>query len=155
MKKEYRRGVGIFLINQENKLWVGKRIDLKSDYWQMPQGGIDALETPEIAMRRELMEEVGLQEGYKIIGKTKDWLRYHLPEDLVKIVWQGKYIGQKQIWFACRFFGNDNQINIDKDDKPEFSCWKWINPFDATKFVVPFKKELYGSILKQFGKHLD
>ena len=155
MADKYRKGVGIFLLNKHKKLWVGKRIDLKSDYWQMPQGGIDKLESPEVAMRRELMEEVGLlQEDYKIIGKTKGWLKYNLPDNLVNIVWKGRYIGQKQIWFACRFAGTNSQIAVDKYEKPEFSCWKWINPFDATRLVVPFKKELYNSILKQFSKYL-
>ena len=114
MTQKYRKGVGIFLINKRNQLWVGKRSDYKNEYWQMPQGGIDGTESPEKAMRRELMEETGLEENYKIITKTSDWLDYKLPQELINEVWNGKYIGQKQIWFACRFFGNDDQVDIKK-----------------------------------------
>ena len=114
MKQKYRKGVGIFLINKRNQLWVGKRFDYKNEYWQMPQGGIDEPESPENAMKRELMEETGLNKNYKIISKTGSWLEYKLPQELVNEVWNGKYIGQKQIWFACRFFGNDDQVDIKK-----------------------------------------
>ena len=113
MKQKYRKGVGIFLINKRNQLWVGKRSDYKNEYWQMPQGGIDGPESPENAMKRELMEETGLNKSYKIISKTSSWLEYKLPRELVNEVWNGKYIGQKQIWFACRFFGKDDQDYIE------------------------------------------
>ena len=152
MTKKYRKGVGIFLINKKSEVWVGKRLDYKNEYWQMPQGGIDHLESPEKAMKRELMEETGLQSNYKIIGKTNQWLRYNLPNDMVNQVWDGKYIGQKQIWFACRFFGNDSQINLKKFNKPEFCKWKWIDPLECVKLVVPFKKKLYDSIVNEFSK---
>ena len=151
----YRRGVGIFLINSENKLWVGKRLDYKNDYWQMPQGGIDHKETPEKAMKRELMEETGLKTDYKIIGKTKKWLKYKLPKELMSVICKGKYVGQKQIWFACRFEGNDNQINIKGFGKPEFCEWKWINPFESIELVVPFKKKLYISVINEFKQFVD
>ena len=151
----YRRGVGIFLINSENKLWVGKRLDYKNDYWQMPQGGIDNKETPEKAMKRELMEETGLKTDYKIIGKTKKWLKYKLPKELMSVIWKGKYVGQKQIWFACRFEGNDNQIDIKGFGKPEFCEWKWINPFESIELVVPFKKKLYISVINEFKQFVD
>ena len=142
MKKKYRKGVGIFLINKRNQLWVGKRCDYKNEYWQMPQGGIDDLESPEKAMKRELMEETGLNENYEIIDKTSEWLKYNLPKDLVEVVWGGKYIGQKQLWYACRFLGHDNQIDINKFENPEFCRWRWIKPLDCLKFVVPFKRVL-------------
>ncbi len=154
MTKKYRKGVGIFLINDKNEVWVGKRFDYKNEYWQMPQGGIDDFESPEKAMKRELMEETGLQENYKIIGKTNKWLKYNLPKDLVNEVWNGKYVGQRQIWFACRFFGHDRQINLNKFDKPEFCKWKWINPMDCIRLVVPFKKKLYNSVINEFSKFL-
>ena len=153
MKQKYRKGIGIFLINKKNQLWLGRRFDYKNEYWQMPQGGIDEFESPENAMKRELMEETGLQENYKIIRRKKNWLEYKLPPDLVSVVWNGKYIGQKQIWFACRFFGNDNEINISNFIKPEFCDWKWIDPHKCLDLVVPFKRALYKKILKNFKKH--
>ena len=121
----------------------------------MPQGGIDFSESPEDAMRRELMEETGLEHNYEIIGKSSSWLRYNLPSDLVNILWEGKYKGQEQIWFACRFFGNDKQVNLEKYSKPEFYKWKWIDPIDAIKHAVPFKKKLYNSVLNEFRRFLD
>ena len=150
MKQKYRKGVGIFLINQKNQLWVGKRFDYKNEYWQMPQGGIDGLESPEKAMKRELMEETGLRKSYKIISKTSEWLEYKLPQELVNDVWNGKYIGQKQIWFACRFFGDDDQVDIKSFRNPEFCEWRWINPVDCLDLVVPFKRALYKKVLKNF-----
>lgn len=151
MSKRYRKGVGVFLLNQNKKLWVGKRMDLNNEYWQMPQGGIDGEETPVQAMKRELMEETGLEKNYKIIGKTNNWLKYNLPENLVNVVWEGKYLGQEQIWFACSFLGNDNQININLFKKPEFCKWKWIDPLDSLRLVVPFKRRLYKSIIDEFS----
>ena len=155
MSEKYRKGVGIFLINKNNRLWVGQRLDHKNQYWQMPQGGIDSPETPEDAMKRELMEETGLDHNYEIIGKSSSWLKYNIPSDLVNILWKGKYKGQEQIWFACRFFGKDEQVNLEKYSKPEFYKWKWINPIDVIKFAVPFKKKLYSSVLNEFRRFLD
>lgn len=155
MSEKYRKGVGIFLINKNNRLWVGQRLDHKNQYWQMPQGGIDSPETPEDAMKRELMEETGLDHNYEIIGKSSSWLKYNIPSDLVNILWKGKYKGQEQIWFACRFFGKDEQVNLEKYSKPEFYKWKWINPIDVIKFAVPFKKQLYNSVLNEFRRFVD
>ena len=149
--KKYRKGVGIFLLNDQKQLWVGERIDFKSNFWQMPQGGIDRNELPEEAMRRELMEEVGLKENYEILEETKNWLRYDLPEELVDSVWNGKYFGQEQKWFACKFFGDDNEIKLDCH-KPEFKDWKWIEPSRSLDLVVPFKRNLYVQILQDFKK---
>ncbi len=154
MSKEYRKGVGIFLINEKSQLWVGKRFDYKNEYWQMPQGGIDGSESPENAMKRELMEETGLNRNYEIIDKTSQWLKYKLPNNLVRMVWGGRYIGQKQLWFACRFFGEDKQINISKYENPEFCKWRWIEPLDCLKLVVPFKRVLYKQVLKSFKTHI-
>jgi putative (di)nucleoside polyphosphate hydrolase len=148
---KYRKGVGIFLLNGENRLWVGKRIDMKSSYWQMPQGGIDGNETPKEAMQRELMEEVGIRKNYKIISETEYWLKYELPKELVGIVWNGKYVGQEQKWFACKFQGMDNEIKLDSH-KAEFEDWKWINPTEALQTVVPFKKKLYKKLLDNFSE---
>ena len=149
--KDFRKGIGVFLINENNQLWVGKRIDFKNDYWQMPQGGIDKNESPQEAMIRELSEEVGITKNYEILKETKDWLSYNLPQSLKKVVWSGKYIGQTQKWYACRFFGKDEEFDL-KTHKPEFKDWKWIKPVEAINFVVPFKKELYKKILKNFNE---
>ena len=154
MNGEYRKGVGIFLLNKENKLWVGKRIDFKSNFWQMPQGGIDKNETPRQAMVRELGEEVGITKNFKIIDETKKWLDYQLPNELKQRVWNGRFVGQKQKWFLCKFLGMDNEIDLGTH-KPEFCEWKWIKPTDAIKLVVPFKKKMYENILEVFKKHIN
>ena len=153
MSGEYRIGVGIFLLNREKKLWVGNRIDFKKNFWQMPQGGIDNNESPREAMIRELGEEVGIKKNFEIIEESDNWLKYELPQEIKQRVWKGKYIGQKQKWFVCKFFGQDNEIDLESH-KPEFSNWKWINPLDAIKFVVPFKKKMYINVLEIFKKHI-
>ena len=147
--KDFRKGIGVFLINTNNQLWVGKRIDFKNDYWQMPQGGIDNNESPRQAMIRELSEECGIKKNYEILMELEGWLSYSLPSSLKKIVWGGRYVGQTQKWFACRFVGKDKEFDLETH-KPEFEEWKWIRPEDAVKFVVPFKKKLYKDVLKGF-----
>ena len=147
--KDFRKGIGVFLINTNNQLWVGKRIDFKNDYWQMPQGGIDNNENPRQAMIRELSEECGIKKNYEILMELEEWLSYSLPSSLKKIVWGGRYVGQTQKWFACRFLGKDREFDLETH-KPEFEEWKWIRPEDAVKFVVPFKKKLYKDVLKSF-----
>ena len=147
--KDFRKGIGVFLINTNNQLWVGKRIDFKNDYWQMPQGGIDNNENPRQAMIRELSEEVGIKKNYEILMEREGWLSYSLPSSLKKIVWDGRYVGQIQKWFACKFFGKDKEFDLETH-KPEFEEWKWIRPEDAVKLVVPFKKKLYRDVLKGF-----
>ena len=147
--KDFRKGIGVFLINTNNQLWVGKRIDFKNDYWQMPQGGIDNNESPRQAMIRELSEECGIKKNYEILMELEEWLSYSLPSSLKKIVWGGRYVGQTQKWFACRFLGKDREFDLETH-KPEFEEWKWIRPEDALKFVVPFKKKLYKDVLKSF-----
>jgi len=147
--KDFRKGIGVFLINEKNQLWVGKRIDFKNDYWQMPQGGIDNDEDPKEAMIRELGEEVGIKKNYEILMELEQWLSYLLPDYLKKVVWEGRYVGQIQKWFACRFYGKDEEINLETH-KPEFKDWKWIKPQDVMKSVIPFKKKLYRDVLKGF-----
>jgi len=147
--KDFRKGIGVFLINTNNQLWVGKRIDFKNDYWQMPQGGIDNNESPRQAMIRELSEECGIKKNYEILMELEEWLSYTLPSSLKKIVWDGRYVGQIQKWFACKFFGKDKEFDLETH-KPEFEEWKWIRPQDAVKLVVPFKKKLYEDVLKGF-----
>jgi putative (di)nucleoside polyphosphate hydrolase len=147
--KDFRKGIGVFLINEKNQLWVGKRIDFKNNYWQMPQGGIDNDENPRQAMIRELGEEVGIKKNYEILMELEQWLSYLLPDYLKKVVWEGRYVGQIQKWFACRFYGKDEEINLETH-KPEFKDWKWIKPQDVMKSVIPFKKKLYRDVLKGF-----
>ena len=146
----YRKGIGIFLVNSNRKLWVGKRIDTNRNYWQMPQGGIDQSETDEEAMKREMYEEVGICSHYEIIGISQKLLSYDLPKEIKRYVWNGKYKGQLQRWFFCKFLGNDSMFNLQIDDKPEFCDWKWINPCECKNIVVPFKRSLYEEVLKEF-----
>jgi putative (di)nucleoside polyphosphate hydrolase len=140
--KNLRKGVGIFLMNKDNQLWVGKRIDFKNNYWQMPQGGIDENETPEEAMKRELSEEVGINKNFEIVMTHGEWLSYYLPSSIKNKVWDGKFIGQTQKWFAFKL----------DTHTPEFSDWKWVNPSEILELVVPFKRQLYKGVLDGFRK---
>ena len=144
----YRNGVGIFLLNKNKKLWVGKRIDSDSKFWQMPQGGIDTGEKEDDAMKRELKEEIGIN-NVNILMKSEDWFQYDLPQELMKSIWKGKYKGQRQKWYACEIVDDDNKINLNYH-KPEFSEWKWIEPRLAIDLVIPFKKSMYEKILDTF-----
>ena len=145
MKQKYRKGVGIFLINKRNQLWVGKRLDYKNEYWQMPQGGIDGPESPENAMKRELFEETGIR-NFEMIKEIEGMTEYELPEYLLGKIWQGKYRGQRQKWFVIRFLGYDNEINLNTS-KPEFKEWKWVNLDDLPNIIVDFKKKLYQNLI--------
>lgn len=151
--KDYRRGVGMVVINHEKKIFIGQRFDKDKAAWQMPQGGIDNDETPEQACLRELGEETGILSNYKIIDKTKNWYSYDLPRNLQKKLWRGKYKGQVQQWFILDFFGNDAEINI-KTKHPEFKNWKWANKEELMKLVVPFKRELYENTFTEFSNFL-
>ena len=148
MKLPYRNGVGIFLLNKEKKLWIGKRIDNNKNFWQMPQGGTDPKESDSEAMMRELKEEIGTN-NVKVLSKSKKKLFYDLPQEFINKVWSGKYKGQQQQWYACEFMGSDNEINLNYH-KPEFSEWKWIEPANILDLVIPFKKNLYKKILDAF-----
>ena len=140
------------ILNTKNQVLVGKRLDNPSGYWQMPQGGIDGEETPLEAMIRELGEEVGLKRNFQILEESEDWLYYKLPDNLQKKVWNGKYVGQKQKWFVCKFFGSDSEIKLDCH-KPEFLDWKWIDPYESLNKVVPFKRKMYQEVLSLFKNH--
>ena len=140
----YRPNVGIVLLNESNQVFWGKRIRQHS--WQFPQGGIDAGESPEQAMYRELWEEVGLQaEHVKIIGRTHDWLHYRVPEQWVRREWRGSYKGQKQIWFALRLIAKDHIVNLRSTNKPEFDAWRWANYWIDLDSVIEFKREAYAA----------
>lgn len=150
----YRSGVGIVLINENKKIFVGKRIDNQSDAWQMPQGGIDSGENEDRAMFRELIEETGIAENLvKIIKKSDKYFYYNLPYKLQKKFWGGKYLGQKQRWYLAEFLGNDSDVNISLAN-PEFSEWKWVNKKDLVGLIVNFKKDLYVEIVKEFNEYL-
>jgi len=144
----YRRGVGIMLLNPAGLVFVAKRIDMPSDAWQMPQGGIDDGEAPASAARRELKEETGTDRA-EILAESRDWFRYDLPDDLRPLLWGGKYRGQSQKWFAMRFTGTDRDIDI-ATEHPEFSDWKWTAPATLPDLIVPFKRALYRALLDEF-----
>jgi len=139
-----RLGVGIVLLNEENKIFVGKRIDNPDNFWQMPQGGIDNNENFFEAAKRELEEETGIK-SIKLIKELDSWLEYELPKNLLGKIWKGKYRGQKQKWFVMKFIGNENEINI-KTKNPEFLEWKWIELSKLTDVVVSFKFDVYKKI---------
>ena len=149
MQKNYRRCVGMMIINDKNEILVGKRLDHPSGYWQMPQGGIDKNENPEKAVWREMMEEIGTNKA-KIIYTSSQWINYNIPkETLQTLPWGNKYIGQEQKWFLFRFLGEDNDINVDTSN-PEFSEWKWQNYKSLVDNAVPFKRKVYKKIIKEF-----
>ena len=135
-----RIGVGIAVLNSENKVFVGKRIDNPLDKWQMPQGGVDSNEPLLQAMKRELLEETSI-ENIEVLKEFDEWLEYELPERLVAKIWRGKYRGQKQKWFIVKFLGNENEINI-VTKNPEFIEWKWIDINLLPDLIVLFKKHV-------------
>jgi len=139
-----RIGVGIVLLNHENKVFVGKRIDNPKNYWQMPQGGVDNNENFLQAAIRELEEETGVK-TVKLIKEMNEWLIYDLPENLLGKIWQGKYRGQKQKWFIFKFLGESEEININTKN-PEFLDWKWINSSELPGVAVNFKTNIYKKI---------
>ena len=143
----YRKGVGMMVFNDDKKIFVGKRID-NQKAWQMPQGGVDENEDCFSAARRELYEETGIQ-SIRIIEKSKEKYTYDLPEYLLGKIWKGKYKGQKQRWFLIKFLGPDSEINLNQK-YPEFNEWKWVDIDELSKLIVPFKKELYLSVIKEF-----
>ena len=144
-----RKGVGIIVLNEKNKVFVGKRRDNPSDKWQMPQGGVDEGEDDFTAMQRELTEETSIK-NIKIIKKIEDIFEYELPENLVGIIWKGKFRGQKQKWFITRFLGQDSEINLNTKH-PEFIEWKWLEPVKLPDVIVDFKKNLYLKLLKEIN----
>jgi putative (di)nucleoside polyphosphate hydrolase len=145
----YRRGVGIMLLNERNEVFVAQRIDMPSDAWQMPQGGIDEGESPLDAAWREMAEEIGTANA-KLLARTRGWLRYDLPEELAATLWKGRYRGQEQKWFAFRFVGQESEINI-ATDRAEFSTWRWAAMASLPDLIVPFKRQLYVDVVAQFG----
>ena len=158
MKEKYknlplRSGVGIVVLNKENKIFVAKRIDNPKNYWQMPQGGIDDGEDFLSAAYRELEEETSIKK-VKLIKEIDGITTYMLPKHLLGIIWKGKYKGQKQKWFLMRYLGNDEEININTNT-PEFLDWKWIELDKITDVVVDFKLEVYKELQKKIKAILN
>ena len=149
----YRPNVGIIICNWKNEVFWGKRI--KEHSWQFPQGGIKAGETPERAMFRELHEEVGLNaEHVRILGRTRDWLRYEVPEQWVRREWRGNYKGQKQIWYLLRLVGRDCDVHLRASEKPEFDAWRWNDYWVPLEAVIEFKRDVYQLALNELAKYL-
>jgi putative (di)nucleoside polyphosphate hydrolase len=148
-KLPLRTGVGIIVLNKQNKIFVGKRKDNPGDKWQMPQGGVDEGEDYITAMRRELLEETSIQ-NIEIIKEIEKIYQYELPANLVGIIWKGKYRGQKQKWFITRFLGEEKEINLNTKHA-EFIDWKWIEPKFLPEVIVNFKKDLYLNLLKEIN----
>ena len=148
-KLPLRTGVGIIVLNKQNKIFVGKRKDNPGDKWQMPQGGVDEGEDYITAMKRELLEETNIQ-NIEIIKEIDKIYQYELPENLVGIIWKGKYRGQKQKWFITRFLGEEKEINLNTKHA-EFIDWKWIEPKLLPEVIVDFKKDLYLNLLKEIN----
>lgn len=152
-REGFRPNVGIILANQQNEVFWGKRI--REHSWQFPQGGIKQGESPEQAMYRELEEETGLlRQHVEIIGRTRDWLRYEVPERWVRREWRGHYRGQKQIWYLLRLTGRDTDIDLRASGHPEFDAWRWSEFWIPLESVIEFKRDVYRRALDELAEML-
>ena len=149
----FRKGVGIVVLNKENKVFVAKRIDNPKNFWQMPQGGVDEGEDLLSAAYRELEEETSMKK-VELIQEIEGILTYELPDHLLGIIWKGKYKGQKQKWFLMKYLGDNDEINI-KTKKPEFLEWKWVELDKITEAVVDFKLNVYKELQKKIKKIIN
>ncbi len=150
----YRSNVGIILLNKKNEVFWGKRV--KQDSWQFPQGGINPGESPEQAMYRELTEETGLHPRHiKIVGRTRDWLRYEVPDHWIKRECRGNYKGQKQIWYLLRLVGRDSDVSLRANVRPEFDAWRWNQYWIELESVVEFKRQVYYQALTELAQLLN
>ena len=148
-----RKGVGIVLLNNKNKVFVAKRIDNPKNFWQMPQGGVDGDENYYEAALRELKEETSIA-SVELVQEIDKKLTYILPDHLIGIIWKGRFKGQTQKWFVMRFIGNESEININTKH-PEFLDWKWIDLDDLTKIAVNFKLDVYKNVKQEIKKILN
>ena len=148
-----RVGVGAIVLNEFNKVLVGKRKDNPIDKWQMPQGGVDEDEDFYSAMKRELYEETSIR-SFKLIREIKRWLTYELPENLKGKIWKGKFRGQKQKWYILRFTGDEQEINVNTKN-PEFIDWKWITIEELPRSIVDFKRKVYENLVEEIKKSID
>ncbi len=158
---DVRLGIGLMLVNKERKVFVGQRKDTPQDQdssfsceaWQMPQGGIDKNELPQIALFREMKEEIGCNKG-EIIAESEEWRTYDLPPHLRVRLWKGRFKAQTQKWFLVRFLGDDQDINVNTTH-PEFLDWKWVDFSQLSDLIVPFKRDVYLSVMKEFGWYFE
>ena len=149
-QRPYRPSVGIFLINKDKQVFVGRRLDSSAEAWQMPQGGIDPGESILEACLREMNEEIGTNTA-ELLSEHDDWLYYDIPQPLADRLWRGKFKGQKQKWMALQFTGNDADIDIHTSE-PEFCEWRWLKPQELVNVAVPFKRDVYRDVLRYFEK---
>ena len=150
----YRPNVGIILANGRNEVFWGKRVNQHA--WQFPQGGIKHGETPQRAMYRELDEEIGLKADHvRILGRTRHWLRYEVPEKWVRRDWRGTYRGQKQIWYLLRMVGRDCDVSLRASAKPEFDAWRWHDYWVPLEAVIEFKRDVYRQALTELHRFLQ
>jgi putative (di)nucleoside polyphosphate hydrolase len=150
-KEGYRPNVGIILLNHRNEVFWGKRV--KQHSWQFPQGGIKHGESPEQAMFRELYEEIGLKpEHVKIVARTREWLRYDVPDQWIRRDLRGNYRGQKQIWFLLRMVGRDCDVCLRRSEKPEFDAWRWHAYWVPLEAVIEFKRDVYQQALAELAR---
>ena len=150
----YRPAVGVMLLNRAGKVFVAQRLDSTLEAWQMPQGGLDEGEDEVAGALRELEEETGISpEHVEIVARLPRALFYDLPDDLLGKIWKGRWRGQRQTWFLCRFTGSDSDVNI-ATPEPEFRAWKWADPQELPAMIVPFKRKLYEDLLTAFSDWL-
>ncbi len=152
-KLPMRSGVGVIILNNKNKVFVGKRKDNPIDKWQMPQGGVDLGEDYVSAMRRELFEETSIK-NIEILQEIDGFFEYELPKNLIGIIWKGKFRGQKQKWFIAKFTGKEEEINLNTEH-PEFIDWKWVQVDDLPNIIVDFKKKMYLELLENIKKIIN
>ena len=151
---EYRRCVGMMLLNKDNQVFVGRRIFREGgESWQMPQGGVDGDEDLLVAASRELQEETGVT-SVSMLAEAPQWFNYDLPPDLLGVALRGKYRGQTQKWFAFRFEGLDSEIDLNAHEPPEFEAWRWVPMRELPSLIVPFKRDVYVRVVDAFA-HLD
>jgi len=146
----YRLNVGAAVFSADGRVLVGRRAGVQGAPWQLPQGGIDGDEVPRVAVFRELLEEIGTANA-EILGEHPEWLQYDLPDELIGRAFKGRFRGQRQKWFALRFLGADSEVRLDLDPHPEFDAWKWVELGELPGLAVPFKRDIYQILARDFA----